>query len=100
MMITIRIIQTMPSGMGIRPVSVFTMRRKTFRNSAPGSAPSGQVPEKPPVRIDPMPRQNIMVARVMIKGGTSSLATPKPLMKPMNTPMAMVITMAAHSGHP
>ena len=62
--------------------------------------PSGHVPEKPPVRMDPMPRQNIMLPRVMMKGGTSSLAMPKPLTAPMNTPIPMVIRMAAHSGQP
>ena len=84
----------------MRPVSVLITRRKALRKPAPGSMPSGQVPEKPPVRMEPIPRQNIMLARVMMKGGTFSLATPKPLTAPMATPMRIVMMMAAHRGQP
>ena len=47
-----------------------------------------------------MPRQNIIEASVMMKGGISSLAMITPLTVPISTPMPMVSTMAAHSGQP
>jgi len=47
-----------------------------------------------------MPRQNIIEASVMMKGGISSLAMITPLIVPISTPMPMVMTMAAHSGQP
>ena len=56
--------------------------------------------ELPLVINSPMPRSDVSVARVMMKGGRPILTMPKPWNSPMAIPTSKVMRMAAKTGTP